>query len=303
VNVAAIDIGTNSVRLLIADETGREIARPMRMTRLGQGVDVTGALLPEAVARTVAVLAEYRNAMDAANVTRVRATATSAARDARNSQQFFDAAEQALGVRPELLSGDEEARLSFRGATHGLSPELGPFLIIDLGGGSTEFVLGTSAPEALLSTQMGCVRMTERHLTADPPSAAQLAACFADVRRELTRVRAVMNVSRAHTVVGLAGTVTALSAMQLGLTRYDASRTHHSRLTRAQVEALFSRLTIATVVERRALLAEPARAEVIVGGAAVLLTILRELSLDELLVSEHDILDGLAASLTASSTR
>jgi exopolyphosphatase / guanosine-5'-triphosphate,3'-diphosphate pyrophosphatase len=302
VNVAAIDIGTNSVRLLIADEAGREIARPMRITRLGQDVDVTGALSPEAIARTVAVLAEYRTAMDGASVTRARVTATSAARDARNSQQFFDAAEQALGVRPELLSGDEEARLSFRGATHGLSAELAPFLIIDLGGGSTELVLGTGAPEALLSTQMGCVRMTERHLKTDPPSADQLQACFADVRRETTRVRAVIDVNRARTVVGLAGTVTALSAMQLGLTRYDASQTHHSRLTRAQIEALFSRLSAATVAERRNMLAEPARAEVIVGGAAVLLTILRELSLDELLVSERDILDGLAASLTASST-
>jgi exopolyphosphatase / guanosine-5'-triphosphate,3'-diphosphate pyrophosphatase len=302
VNVAAIDIGTNSVRLLIADEAGREIARPMRITRLGQGVDVTGTLSAEAIARTVSVLTEYRAAMDGARVTRVRATATSAARDAQNSQQFFDAAERALGVRPELLSGDEEARLSFRGATHGLSSTLAPFLIIDLGGGSTEFVLGTSAPEALLSTQMGCVRMTERHLKADPPSAAELEACFADVRRELTKVRAVMDVSRARTVVGLAGTVTALSAMQLGLTRYDASKTHHSRITRSQVEALFNRLSVATVAERRNLLAEPARAEVIVGGAAVLLTTMRDLSLDELLVSERDILDGLAASLTATST-
>jgi exopolyphosphatase/guanosine-5'-triphosphate,3'-diphosphate pyrophosphatase len=303
VNVAAIDIGTNSVRLLIADEAGREIERPMRITRLGQGVDVTGALAPDAIARTVAVLAEYRTAMDRASVTRVRATATSAARDAANSQQFFDAAEKVLGVRPELLSGDEEARLSFRGATHGLPTAQAPFLIIDLGGGSTEFVLGTSAPEALLSTQMGCVRMTERHLKADPPREEQLAACFSDVRRELTRVRAVMDVSRARTVVGLAGTVTALSAMQLGLTRYDARQTHHSRLTRPQVETLFSRLSTATVVERRAMLAEPGRAEVIVGGAAVLLTILRELSLEELLVSERDILDGLAASLTTGPTR
>lgn len=300
-NVAAIDIGTNSVRLLIADAAGREIERPMRITRLGQGVDVTGVLAPEAVARTLGVLAEYRSALQRSNVTRVRATATSAARDAKNSQQFFDAAELALGVRPELLSGEEEARLSFRGAAHGLPPELGPFLIIDLGGGSTEFVLGTSQPEALISTQLGCVRMTERRLLTDPPSAAELQACFDDVRRELERVRQVMDVKRARTVVGLAGTVTALSAMQLGLVRYDATRTHHSRITRSQVEALFGRLSAATVAQRRGMLAEPARAEVIVGGAAVLLTIMRELLLDELLVSERDILDGLAASLVAST--
>lgn len=289
------------MRLLIADEAGRELERPMRITRLGQGVDVAGALAPEAIARTVAVLAEYRDALQRRNVTRVRATATSAARDATNSQQFFDAAERALGVRPELLSGDEEARLSFRGATHGLPSELQPFLIIDLGGGSTEFVLGASQPEALISTQLGCVRMTERRLLTDPPSASELEACFDDVRRELGRVREVMDVKRARTVVGLAGTVTALSAMQLGLTRYDASRTHHSRITRSQVEALFGRLSAATIAQRRGMLAEPARAEVIVGGAAVLLTIMRELLLDELLVSERDILDGLAASLVGTT--
>jgi exopolyphosphatase / guanosine-5'-triphosphate,3'-diphosphate pyrophosphatase len=302
VHVAAIDIGTNSIRLLIADEAGREIERPMRITRLGQGVDVTGTLASEAIARTAAVLAEYRSLMARWNVQRVRATATSAARDAQNSQQFFDAAERALGVRPELLSGDEEARLSFRGATHGLASDGAPFLIIDLGGGSTELVLGTDAPEALISLQMGCVRMTERHLKSDPVTTDELAACFADVRQELARAREVVDVRRARTVVGLAGTVTALSAMQLGLTRYDATRTHHSRLTRAQVEALFSRLSIASVAERRGMLAEPARAEVIVGGAAVLLTLMQEFALEELLVSERDILDGLAASLVATST-
>jgi exopolyphosphatase / guanosine-5'-triphosphate,3'-diphosphate pyrophosphatase len=302
VNVAAIDIGTNSVRLLIADETGREIERPMRITRLGQGVDVTGALASEAIARTVTVLAEYRSLMARWDVKRVRATATSAARDAQNSQQFFDAAERALGVRPELLSGEEEARLSFGGATHGLAIEGAPFLIIDLGGGSTELVLGTNEPEALISLQMGCVRMTERHLKADPASADELAACFADIRQQLARAREVVDARRARTVVGLAGTVTALSAMQLGLTRYDGARTHHSRLTRAQVAALFSRLSAATVAERRGMLAEPARAEVIVGGAAVLSTLMQELALDELLVSERDILDGLAASLLATST-
>jgi exopolyphosphatase/guanosine-5'-triphosphate,3'-diphosphate pyrophosphatase len=232
----------------------------------------------------------------------VRATATSAARDAQNSQQFFDEAERALGTRPELLSGEEEARLSFRGATHGLSPDAGPFLIIDLGGGSTELVLGKTEPEALISLQMGCVRMTERHLKTDPPSPSELSACFADVQRELARARTVMAVRRAQTVVGLAGTVTALSAMQLGLTRYDATQTHHSRLKLAQVEALFGRLSTATVAQRRSMLAEPARAEVIVGGAAVLLTLLREFALDDLLVSERDILDGLAASLLTTST-
>jgi len=295
-NVAAVDIGTNSVRLLIADETGRELERPMRITRLGQGVDVTGRLLPEAIARTTAVLEQYRVLADARGVRRLRATATSAARDAANSAEFFDAAERALGVRPELLSGEQEARLSFLGATAGLAAASGPFLIIDLGGGSTELVLGAREPEALVSLQLGCVRMTERHLKTDPPTPAELQACFSDVERELGKASGIDR-ALARSVIGLAGTVTALSAMSLGLTRYDAGRTHHSTLTLAQVEASFQQLSVATVAARRGLLAEPARAEVIVGGAAVLMTLMRHFQIAELLVSEHDILDGLAASL------
>ena len=295
--LGAIDIGTNSVRLLVTDAAGNELERLMRMTRLGQGVDVTGELAPEAIARTVAVLSDYLARMRAHGVTRVRAVATSAARDARNGSQFFDAAQAALGTRPELLSGDAEARLSFHGATLGLPQDQGPFLVIDLGGGSTEFVLGTEAPESAISLQMGCVRMSERHLHGDPPTTAQVAACEADVRRELERVRVVLDPRHARTVIGLAGTVTALSAMQLGLSRYDATRTHHSRLRAEQVSALCARLAAATVAARRELLVEPARAEVIVGGAIVLATTMKELGLSELLVSENDILDGLAASL------
>jgi exopolyphosphatase/guanosine-5'-triphosphate,3'-diphosphate pyrophosphatase len=295
--VGAVDIGTNSVRLLIVDAAGRELERVMRMTRLGQGVDVSGELLPEAIARTTAVLTEYATLLRGHGVDRVRAAATSAARDAKNGQHFFDAAEAALGVRPELLSGDAEARLSFDGATHGLPRTEGPFLVIDLGGGSTEFVLGSEQPEAEISVQMGCVRMTERHLRSDPPTSEELGACAADVRFVLAPVRAVINVKKARCAIGLAGTVTALSAMQLGLTRYDATRTHHSRLSASQVSTLCARLAAATVAERRQMLVEPARAEVIVGGALVLSTLLSELGIDELLVSERDILDGLAASL------
>ena len=295
--VGAIDIGTNSVRLLITDAAGRELERLMQMTRLGQGVDVTHALLPEAIARTTLVLSDYAARLKAHGVSRVRAVATSAARDAQNGADFFDAAEAALGVRPELLSGDAEARLSFAGATHGLARETGPFLVIDLGGGSTEFVLGTEQPEAAISVQMGCVRMTERHLHTDPPTRAELAACEQDVRRELLQVRARLDVSGAQTVVGLAGTVTALSALELGLTRYDATRTHHSRLSAAQVATLCARLAAASLAERRQLLVTPKRAELIVGGAVVLSTLMNELGLGELLVSERDILDGLAASL------
>jgi exopolyphosphatase / guanosine-5'-triphosphate,3'-diphosphate pyrophosphatase len=295
--LAAIDIGTNSVRLLVTDSAGRELERLMRMTRLGQGVDVTGELRPEAIARSVGVLEEFASRMQAHGVTRTRVAATSAARDAKNGSAFFDAAERALGTRPELLSGDAEARWSFYGATLGLAQSDGPFLVIDLGGGSTEFVLGTTQPEAAISLQMGCVRMTERHLHGDPPSEQQLRACADDVRRELAQVRALIDVEKARSVIGLAGTVTALSAMQLGLTKYDATRTHHSRLSAAQVESLCARLARSSVAERRGLLVEPARAEVIVGGALVLAALMSELGLAELLVSECDILDGLAASL------
>jgi exopolyphosphatase/guanosine-5'-triphosphate,3'-diphosphate pyrophosphatase len=294
-HVAAVDIGTNSVRLLIADQNGREVERQMRITRLGQGVDMAGALAPEAVARTTQVLSEYRDRIEFFGVQHVRATATSAARDAANSQQFFDAVERTLGARPELLSGEEEARLSFIGATAELAPQDGPFLVIDVGGGSTELVLGTTGPETLVSLQLGCVRMTERHLKADPPTPAELDACLTDIRGELAAARALIDMRRVRRVVGLAGTVTALAALEQGLTHYDATRTHHSTLTRIQVESWFGRLSRMALAERRRILAEPQRADVIVGGAAVLLTLMHELGIAELLVSEHDILDGLIA--------
>jgi len=290
---AAIDIGTNSVRLLITDAQGRELVRLMRMTRLGQGVDVTGSLADDAIARTVSVLAEYGALVRQHGVSGLRVVATSAARDAKNGSLFFDAARSALGVRPELLSGDAEARLSFEGATSELPQTDGPFLVIDLGGGSTEFVLGTARPEAALSLQMGCVRMSERHLHSDPPTPEELTACENDVRSALEPVRRAIAVETARTVVGLAGTVTALSAMELGLTHYDATRTHHSRLRADRISALTARLGRAPLVERRRLLVEPARAEVIVGGAIVLSTIMNVLALSELVVSERDILDGL----------
>jgi exopolyphosphatase/guanosine-5'-triphosphate,3'-diphosphate pyrophosphatase len=297
-NVAAVDIGTNSVRLLITDASGRELVREMRITRLGQGVDVTGSLHADAIARTVEVLASYHVELEKHGVTRVRATATSAARDAKNSADFFDAAEQALGHRPELLPGSEEATLSFRGATEGLSSSAqGPYLVIDIGGGSTELVLGEAHPEQLISVNMGCVRMAERHLASDPPTAEQLEACFADVRQILQQVKSAIDVAKAHTVVGLAGTITALMYLQKGLKKYDPSQAHRAWLTRAMVEQLFARLSTADLEARRGMLAEPKRAEVIVGGAAVLLTLMRELEIERLLVSESDILDGLAASL------
>ncbi|HEX6765431.1 MAG TPA: Ppx/GppA phosphatase family protein [Polyangiaceae bacterium] len=296
-NVAAVDIGTNSVRLLITDPSGRELERRMRITRLGERVDASGALRANAIERTVAALSEYRASLVTHSVGRVRAVATSAARDARNKQDFFDAAERSLGTRPELLSGEMEALLSFSGATAELDVDDGPFLVVDIGGGSTELVLGESVPEAAISLQLGCVRLSERYLASDPPSSAELEACLSEVGKELSRVRSAMDIERARLVVGLAGTVSALSALHLGLERFDANRTHHSMLLRADVEALFERLSKSTLSERRAFLVEPGRADTIVGGAAALVRILRDFDISELLVSEHDILDGLAASL------
>jgi exopolyphosphatase/guanosine-5'-triphosphate,3'-diphosphate pyrophosphatase len=292
-----VDIGTNSVRLLVIDEAGQALERLMKVTRLGQGVDVSGELHPDAIARTTVVLGEYAARIAHHGAARVRAVATSAARDARNRDVFFGAAERVLGVRPELLSGEEEARLSFSGATFGLDAGQGPFLVVDIGGGSTEFVLGTSEPEALTSVKMGCVRMTERYLRSDPPSETELAACFSEVKRILASVSTVVDVSRSCRMIGLAGTVTSIAALVLGLTEYAPEKTHHCRIGRDQVENALARLVAVGVAERRTLLIQPERAEVIIGGAAVLLTILQEFSIGELLVSEADILDGLAASM------
>lgn len=297
--VAAIDIGTNSVRVLVADETGRTLLRRMQITKLGQGVDGSGTLHPDAIGRTLAVLAEYGRDLADHGVTRVRATATSAARDATNSDEFFARATEALGVRPELIPGEEEARLAFAGATSGLpTTAQAPYLVIDVGGGSTEFVLGAAEPQALVSVAMGCVRMTERHLHGDPPTAAELAACERDadaVIRE--QVLPIVDLSRAQTVVGVAGTVSTLAMMDLAIPAYDADRIHHHRLSRTSVEALYGQLAAVSTEQRRGLLVEDKRAEVIVGGAAVLMAIMRHLPTPELLVSERDILDGLVDSL------
>lgn len=296
-NVGAIDIGTNSVRLLVTDAQGTEITRQMNITRLGQGVDDHQRLAPEAIERTTAVLARYRAEMERHQVQRVRATATSAARDAHNRDEFFEAAERALGTRPELLPGEQEAALSFAGGTAGLDPALAPFLIVDIGGGSTEFVLGEHKPEALISTDMGCVRMTERCLHSDPPTRQELAACERDVSAILETVRSKVPVERTKTLVGVAGTVTTLACMAKKLTRYDPSQTHGTTLSRDTIETLFAKLASADVATRRGMLLEPQRAEVIVGGVAVLVQILRDFDIQEVRVSESDILDGLAASL------
>lgn len=303
--VAAIDCGTNSTRLLIAspDGSGGLVTheRLMRITRLGAGVDATKRLDPAAIERTQAVLAEYRSVMDEHGVPagRVRMTATSAARDATNRETWFAAAEEVVGVRPELISGTEEADLSFRGATTGLDPARGPFLVFDLGGGSTELAFGTIEVEASMSLEIGCVRLTERFIASDPPAPEDLTAAisyaeawFDDVLRDMPQQ------ATAGTVVGLAGTVSTVAAVEIGLPEYDRDQIHHFVLTKEAAEDVFRTLATESRADRiHNPGLEEARADVIVGGCCALVALYRRLGIDEVLVSEADILDGLALSL------
>jgi exopolyphosphatase / guanosine-5'-triphosphate,3'-diphosphate pyrophosphatase len=303
--VAAVDIGTNSVRLLVADVARRgdettldAIDRRMRITRLGEGVDATHRLAPAAVDRTLEVLREYGEAIREHGATRVRTAATSAARDAANRDELFAAAAEAIGVVPELLRGDEEARLSFSGATAGLADEPAPYLVIDVGGGSTEFTLGTTTPDHEVSVDVGCVRLSEQWLASDPPEPEELSQAVSVVRDHLGDVeRALPGLRDAKTVVGLAGSITTIAAVEQGV-RYSREAVHHFRLTRAMAEDVFRTLALEPVDERRHNPGlEPGRVDTIVGGAVVLVTILRYFEIEELLVSEDDILDGLARSL------
>lgn len=297
--VAAIDCGTNSVRLLVQGPDGRALERLMRITRLGAGVDRNGRLEAAAIERTLAVLREYRGVIDRHGVERLRVAATSAARDAVNRDDFFDAVAEIVGVRPELLSGDEEGRLSFLGATAELDPARGPFLVVDIGGGSTEFAYGTTACEATISVDMGCVRMTEAYLHHDPPLPEELLAAISVADVHLDDVlRAIPGAAGAATFVGLAGTVTTAAAVEIGLATYDRDRIHHFVLTKDAAEDVFRTLAtepLADRVHNPGL--EPARADVIVGGMCVLVAIMRRLGFTECLVSEADILDGLAMSI------
>lgn len=308
--VASIDIGTNSTRLLVAESGAADgplvtVERLMRITRLGQDVDRTGTLAVEAIERTVAVLTEYRQVIDRLGVPagRVRMTATSASRDASNREDFFAAATQAVGVRPELLSGDEEAELSFMGATSDLDPSHGPFLVFDLGGGSTEFVVGTAGPQGeiqgSISLDVGCVRLTERFFSQDPPAPEDLTAAISYTDAWLEDVLLQLPAAaQAKTVVGLAGTVSTVAAVELGLATYDRKKLHHFTLTRDAAEDVFRTLAIESRADRiHNPGLEEARADVIVGGCCALVAIFRRLGLDEILTSEADILDGLALSL------
>jgi exopolyphosphatase/guanosine-5'-triphosphate,3'-diphosphate pyrophosphatase len=302
--VAAVDCGTNSTRLLITDGHVPQ-DRQMRITRLGAGVDATGRLDPAAIQRTLDVLADFRRAMDGHQVERVRMAATSAVRDAANRDDFMGAAAEIVGAAPEVLTGDEEGALSFAGAMADLDPAEGPWLVVDIGGGSTELVVGVAEPSGVRSMDVGCVRLTERYLHHDPPRPDELADALRDVRDQLEdAVREVPAFADATRMVGLAGTITTVAAIEQGLAEYSREKIHHFWLTRDAAEDVYR--TLAT--ERRADRIhnpglEEARADVIVAGCVVLVSILRFFNLSGCLVSEADILDGLAFSLLGSDGR
>ncbi|HEX4903138.1 MAG TPA: Ppx/GppA phosphatase family protein [Acidimicrobiales bacterium] len=299
--LAAIDCGTNSTRLLVARGAGADkvpLSRINTITRLGRGVDATGRLDAAAIERTVDVLRSYRAVLDEHGVDRLRVTATSAARDASNSDEFFDAAEAVLGVRPELLSGSEEAELSFLGATAELDPADGPFLVVDIGGGSTEFIVGTDEVEASRSVDIGCVRFLEQYVEHDPPQPEELHACISVTQQWMDDVAQQVPLRQAKTLVGLAGTITTMAAVELGLHEWDRDAIHHFRFERPAIEDVFRTLVTEPLEDRKHNPGlEPARADVIVAGACIFVGIVRWLDADTCLVSESDILDGLVASL------
>ncbi len=300
--VASIDIGTNSTRVLVARPVDGKLDildRRNTITRLGQNVGATGRLAEDAVERTLACLRDYRAILDEHKVDRLRVAATSASRDAANREEFFDAVGDVVGARPELLSGEDEGRLSFVGATGDLDPALGPFLIVDIGGGSTEFILGTDHVEGVMSVDVGCVRLTEKFLDHDPPLAEELTACisFADAYLDDV-IRDIPGSAEARTLVGLAGTITTVAAVEIGLATYDRDAIHHFVLTRAAAEDVFRTLATESRADRiHNPGLEEARADVIVGGCCVLVALFRRFGFDEMIVSEADILDGLALSL------
>jgi exopolyphosphatase/guanosine-5'-triphosphate,3'-diphosphate pyrophosphatase len=307
--VAAIDIGTNSTNVLVVDESGVEIERIVAITRLGEGVHHTRRLGDEPMRRTLAQLAEYRTVLDRHGVTRVRAVATSATRDASNGADFLDRAEATLGVRPELLSGEDEGRLAFLGATAGLAAidARPPFLVVDIGGGSTELMLGGASIERVVSIDIGAVRLTELELHTDPPRPEELTNAIGlvqDLLDDAVRTMYDDDVARGYaeleaaTLVGIAGTITTVAAVEIGLPEHDASVLHGFRLTRPAAEDVFRTLATEPLADRVHNPGLPeARADVIVGGCCALVAIMRRLQTEALVVSDHNLLHGVCAEL------
>lgn len=309
--VAAIDCGTNSIRLLVADVTKREdgtswlrdVHREQRVVRLGQGVDATGVLAPEALERTRVALADYAAILRRKGAESVRMVATSATRDARNRDDFFGMTSAILGAPAEVISGDEEATLSFTGAVGDLDPDDGPFLVVDVGGGSTELVLGTwdgvkATPKAAKSTDIGCVRITERCLRDDPPTAEQVAAGTELAEQVLAQAFDVVPVAEAKTWIGVAGTATTIGAIALDLPAYDSDTIHLSRVGKDRIHEISQRLLGLNHDERAAIpVIHPGRVDVIGGGSLIFEVLAKHLpNINELVISEHDILDGIALS-------
>ncbi|RSZ65604.1 Ppx/GppA family phosphatase [Corynebacterium hylobatis] len=310
--VAAVDCGTNSIRLLICDIVGgstREVTRTMEIVRLGQGVDATGELDPAALARTRAALERFVGIMEFEQVTAVRMVATSATRDASNRDEFFSMTAELLGritpgARAEVISGEEEAALSFRGAITDLDASAGPFCVIDLGGGSTEFIVGTAEGEVLgaHSTQMGCVRITERIMRSDPPTETETEIAAEYIAERLADAVKIVPIAKARTIVGVAGTFTTLSALAQGLETYDPQEIHGSVLRFSALRLLTREIRHQTS-ETRALnpVVHPGRADVLGGGSMVVEGIMdmleKETKADSFVISEKDILDGIVAGL------
>ena len=301
VRLAAVDVGTNSTRLLVADVVGGRVvaehAREMVITRLGRGVDRTRRFDPAALARTLQVIGSYAATCERLGVEAVRVVATSATRDARDREELATGVRRRLGVAPEVLTGEQEAAATFAGATAGL-PGGGRTLVVDVGGGSTELIIGDGAAAAMISLDVGCVRLTERHLHTDPPTPRELAALRADARAHLGLVAGVLDPASAERVVGVAGTVTTVAAIALGLDHYDPARIHHATVDAAQIAAVAGRLCAMTVAERAALPVMAAgREDVIAAGAVLLDESCKLLGFMRIMSSEADILDGVLLGL------
>ncbi len=300
--VAGIDCGTNSIRLLVADIGSDfvELDRRMQIIRLGEGVDRTGSLSSAALERAFAACREYAAVIDELGAQRVRFVATSASRDADNAAEFAAGVQHILGVAPEVVTGEEEAQLSFAGAMRG-SGLPSPALVFDIGGGSTEFIRGAGQPEAAVSVDMGCVRFTERFARTDPMSSAAMAAIRAEVDRLLDEVEQSVPLRGAESLVGLAGTVTTVAGLAAGLTEYDSDRIHLSTVSAVAVEQVTTELVGMSAAQRAELgIMHPGRADVIAAGAVILDQIVKRSGANEVTASEHDILDGIAWSLAAT---
>ena len=299
--VAAIDCGTNSIRLLIADIDGnnfREVVRDMEIVRLGQGVDQTGQFHPDAIIRTLTAVDKFAAEIAKRGVEKIRFCATSATRDATNRHLFVDGVRERLGIEVEVISGNEEAALSFAGAIQDLDPSQGPFLVVDIGGGSTEFVFGTSTVEAARSVNIGCVRMSERHFANDPATTEQVELARKDIQAAIAIAAAEVPITKAKTLVAVAGTATTVAAAGLNLAEYDRYAIHLARISATQVHDASAMFLRRNREERVSLgYMHPGRVDVIGAGSLVLSEIMKATGASEFVASESDILDGMARSL------